>query len=69
MDLPVMLTVELGSCQKSTQELLALNLGSVVELDRQVGGHVDLYAGQKLVARGEVVVVDESLAIKVTEVL
>jgi flagellar motor switch protein FliN/FliY len=69
LDLPVMLTVEFGFCLKSTRALLELNIGSVVELDRRVGGQVDLYAGQKLVARGEVVVVDESLAIKVTGVV
>jgi flagellar motor switch protein FliN/FliY len=69
LDLPLMLTVELGSCLKSTQELLGLNIGSVVGLDGRVGGPVEIYAGRKLVARGEVVVVEESLGIKVTEVV
>ncbi|HEX3799594.1 MAG TPA: FliM/FliN family flagellar motor switch protein [Verrucomicrobiae bacterium] len=68
LDLPVMLTVELGSCRKTTRELLGLGLGSVVELDPREGREVDIYAGPKLVARGQIVVAEESLAVKVIEV-
>ena len=68
LNLPVMLTVELGSCLKSTRALMGLDVGSVVNLDGRVGGQVHIYAEEKFVARGEVVVVDESIAIKITEI-
>lgn len=69
LDVPVKLTVELGSCQISMRDLLQLNVGSVVQLDKSANASVDLYINQKLVARGEVVVVEENFGIKVTEIM
>ncbi|MBM3832087.1 MAG: flagellar motor switch protein FliN [Verrucomicrobia bacterium] len=69
LDVPIKLTVELGSCQISMRDLLHLNVGSVVQLDKPANASVDLYVNQKLVARGEVVVVEENFGIKITEIL
>ena len=69
LDVPVKLTVELGSCHISMRDLLQLNVGSVVQLDKSANASVDLYVNQKLVARGEVVVVEENFGIKITELL
>ena len=69
LDVPVKLAVELGSCHISMHDLLQLNVGSVVQLDKSANASVDLYVNQKLVARGEVVVVEENFGIKITELL
>lgn len=69
LDVPIKLTVELGSSQISMGDLLQLNVGSVVQLDKSANAAVDLFVNQKLVARGEVVVVEENFAIKITEIL
>jgi flagellar motor switch protein FliN/FliY len=69
LDVRVKLTVELGSCQIPMREVLQLNTGSVVRLEKAAQTPVDLYANQKLIARGEVVVVDDAYGIKITEVM
>jgi flagellar motor switch protein FliN/FliY len=69
LDVPVSLTVELGSCQLSMREVLQLNPGSVVQLDRPANSLVDLRVNQKLIARGEVVVVEDRFGLKITEIL
>jgi flagellar motor switch protein FliN len=69
MDVRVKLTVELGACQIPMRDVLLLNSGSVVKLEKSAQTPVDLYANQKLIARGEVVVVDEAYGIKITELL
>ena len=69
LDIPVNLSVELGSCNLSMQEVLQLGIGSVVQLDKSADAPVDLYVNRKLVARGEVVVAEDRFAIKVTEIL
>ena len=67
LDVPVSLTVELGSCQLPMREVLQLNTGSVVQLDKVAGTLVELRVNHKLVARGEVIVVEERLGIRITE--
>lgn len=67
LDVPVTLTVELGSCQLPMREVLHLAIGSVVQLDKPAGTPVELRANHKLVARGEVVVVEDQLGIRITE--
>lgn len=67
LDVPVTLTVVLGSCQLPMRDILNLNIGSVVPLDRAAGTPVELRANQKLVARGEVVVIEDRLGIRITE--
>lgn len=68
LDIPVTLSVELGSVQMSMQEVLQLGPGSVVQLDKAADAPVELYVNQKLVARGEVVMMDDHFGIKITEI-
>jgi len=67
LDVRVKLTIELGSCQMPLREVLQLAPGSVVKLDQAAQHPVNLYANQKQIARGEVVVVNECYGIKITE--
>jgi flagellar motor switch protein FliN/FliY len=69
LDVRVQLTVELGACQIPMRDVLQLNTGSVVKLEKAAQAPVELYANQKLIARGEVVVVDDSYGVKITELL
>ena len=68
-DIPVQLSVELGSTQLPMKEVLQLEIGSVIPLDKQAEDPVDLYVNDKFVARGEVVVVDDHFGIKITEII
>jgi flagellar motor switch protein FliN/FliY len=69
LDIPVRLSVELGACQMSMQDVLQLGPGSVVALDKPADAPVDLFVNSKLVARGEVVVTGERFGIRITEVI
>ena len=69
MDVPVILTVQLGSCQLSMREVLQLNPGSVVQLNKLADAPVEVLLNDKLVARGEVVVVENKFGIKITEMV
>ena len=62
-------TVELGRTRVLMRDLLGLRAGSIVELDRQAGGPVDVVVNGTLLARGEVVVVDDELGVRITEVM
>ncbi len=67
LDVPVQLSVELGSCQLPMRDVLQLAVGSVLQLDKTADAPVELYVNQKLIARGEVVVVEDRFGIKITE--
>jgi len=67
LDVPVRLTVELGSCLLPMREVLQLGVGSVVQLDKAADDPVQLSVNRKVVARGEVVVVENRFGIKITE--
>lgn len=69
LDVPVQLTVELGSCQMPMRDVLTLGAGSVVQLDKVADTPVDLFVNQRRIARGEVVVVEDRFGIKITEIL
>ena len=69
MDVPLRLSVEIGSTQLLVREILQLAKGSIVELDRMNGEPADIYVNKRLIARGEVTVVDEKLAVKLVEVV
>ena len=69
MDVPVQVTVELGSCHLPMRDILQLNTGSVVQLDKIADAPVELFVNRKLVARGEVVVVENRFGIKITELV
>jgi flagellar motor switch protein FliN/FliY len=68
-DVEMELTVELGRTRMTVRELLSLAPGAVVELDRAAGSPADLLVNGRLIARGEVVVVDEDFAVRITEIL
>lgn len=63
------MTAELGKCKMSVNDVLKLGTGSIIELDRLASGPVDLLVNDKLVARGEVVAVDENFGVRVTELI
>jgi len=67
LDVKVKLTAELGSCQVPMRDVLQFNVSSIIKLDKAAQTPVDLYANQTRIARGEVVVVDDSYGIKITE--
>lgn len=69
MDIPVRVTLEVGGSDMAIRDLLQLQQGAVVELDRQAGEPLDVLVNGRLIARGEVVVVDDKLGIRLTEVV
>ena len=69
LDVPVNLTVELGSCLMPMRDVLQLNVGSVVQLDKSADAPVEISINGKLIARGEVVVIEDRFAVKITEIV
>ncbi|HEY0524614.1 MAG TPA: flagellar motor switch protein FliN [Stellaceae bacterium] len=68
-EVPVQISAVLGRATMQVSQLLKLGRGAVVELDRKVGEAIDIYVNNRLVARGEVVVVDERLGVTMTEIV
>jgi len=68
-DIPVQVSAVLGKTHMQVSQLLKLGRGAVVELDRKVGEAIDIYVNNRLVARGEVVVVEERLGVTMTEII
>jgi flagellar motor switch protein FliN len=68
-DIPVQMSAVLGKATMQVNQLLKLGRGAVVELDRKVGEAIDIYVNNRLVARGEVVVVDDRLGVTMTEII
>ena len=68
-EVPVSISAVLGRSTLSVAQLLQLGQGSVLELDRKVGEAIDIYVNNRLVARGEVVIVDERLGVTMTEII
>ena len=68
-DIPVQVSAVLGTATMQVSQLLKLGRGAVVELDRRVGEAIDVYVNNRLVARGEVVVVDDRLGVTMTEII
>ncbi|OUJ12219.1 flagellar motor switch protein FliN [Acetobacter okinawensis] len=69
-DIPVKITAVIGTATMPVNQLLRLGRGAVVELDRKLGEAVDIYANNRLIARGEVVVVDDNhIGVTMTEIL
>ena len=69
LDVPLQVTVELGRTRMTVESLLRLSQGSVVELNRVAGEPLDIYVNNKLMARGEAVVVKEKFGVRITDVL
>ncbi len=68
-DVPVKVTAVLGKTRMNIAELMSLEAGAIVELDRRVGEPIDLYVNERLIARGELVMVDGVLGVTMTEVV
>lgn len=69
LDIPLKVTVELGRTQKQIKEILELSQGSIIELDKLAGEPVDILVNHKLIAKGEVVVIDENFGVRVTDIV
>ena len=68
-NIPVKVSAVLGKASMTVSQLMKLNKGAIIELDRKVGEAIDIYVNNSLVARGEVVVVDNKLGITMTEII
>lgn len=68
-EVPLEVSAELGRARMSVSEILQLNVGSIIELDRTAGSPVDVVVNGSLIARGEVVVIDDEYGIRITEIL
>lgn len=69
MDIPLNVSVELGRTRKPIRDILDLSSGSIVELDKLAGEPVDILVNSKLIAKGEVVVIEENFGVRVTDIL
>ncbi|MED1864225.1 flagellar motor switch phosphatase FliY [Fictibacillus nanhaiensis] len=69
LDIPLQVTVELGRTKKTIKDILEMSQGSIVELDKLAGEPVDIFVNHKMIAKGEVVVIDENFGVRVTEIL
>jgi len=69
MDVFMEMTVELGRTRKSIKEILSMGEGTIIELDKLAGEPVDILVNRKLIAKGEVVVIDENFGVRVTEIV
>lgn len=69
MDIPLQVTVELGRTKRSVKEILELASGSIIELDKLAGEPVDILVNSRLIAKGEVVVIDENFGVRITDIL
>ena len=68
-DVPLELSVEVGRARKRVKEVIDFSVGSIIELDKQAGDPVDIIVNGQLSAHGEVVVIDESFGVRVTEIV
>lgn len=69
MSVPIQLTVELGRARKKIKDIIELTQGNIIELDRQAGAQVDVMANGRLIAKGDVVVVDDNYSVRITEIV
>lgn len=69
LDVPLRITVELGRARMAVRDVLALQTGSVVELDRAAGQPVDVLVNDRLIAHGEVVVIEDRFGVRITEIV
>ena len=69
LEVKVQLTVRLGSCQLAMRDVLELNPGAIIQLNQRANDPIGLYVNDKLIALGEVVVVEENFGIKVTQLI
>lgn len=69
LDIPLQVTVELGRTKRSVKEILEMSSGSIIELDKLAGEPVDILVNSRLIAKGEVVVIDENFGVRITDIL
>lgn len=69
LDIPLQVTVELGRTKKLIKDILELSPGSIIQLDKLAGEPVDILVNNKLIAKGEVVVIDENFGVRVTDII
>ncbi|MFC5734997.1 flagellar motor switch phosphatase FliY [Cytobacillus gottheilii] len=69
LDIPLQITVELGRTKRSVKEILELSAGSIIELDKLAGEPVDILVNNRLIAQGEVVVIDENFGVRLTDII
>lgn len=69
LDVKVQLTVRLGSCKLAMRDVLELNPGAIIQLDQRANDPVGIYVNDKLIAVGEVIVVEDNFGIKVTQLI
>jgi flagellar motor switch protein FliN/FliY len=69
LDIPLQVTVELGRKRLVVHDLLQLNQGSVIELTKQIGEPFEVLVNQKLIARGEVVVINDKFGVRITDII
>jgi flagellar motor switch protein FliN/FliY len=69
LDIPLQVTVQLGQTKRTVKEILELSPGSIIELDKLAGEPVDILINNRLIAKGEVVVIDENFGVRVTDIL
>ncbi len=69
MSVPLQITVELGRTRKKIKDIIELTQGNIVELDRQAGAQVDVLANGRLIAKGDVVIVDDNYSVRITEIV
>ena len=69
MNVPLNVTVEIGSTVKKVKEILEFTQGTIIELERQAGAPVDIIVNGNLVAKGDVVVIDDNFAVRITEII
>jgi flagellar motor switch protein FliN len=69
LDVPLDVSVELGRCRMTIQDLLALGPGAVIELDKVAGEPLDILINERLVARGEAVVVNDMFGVRITDIV
>ena len=64
-DIPMHITVELGRTKSTIKDIINMDIGSVVELDKIAGEQVEIYANERLIARGEVIVIEDKFGVRV----
>lgn len=69
MDVPLQISVEIGSTKKKIKDILEFSQGTIIELERQAGAPVDVMVNGNLIARGDVVVIDDNFAVRITEIV
>ena len=69
MNVPLQVTVEIGSAKRKVKDILEFAQGTIIELERQAGAPVDVVVNGNLIARGDVVVIDDNFAVRITEII